>query len=86
MAFSVVIEMVLEIFLEKSQSEIINFPAFFHFFFLTIEIIEMEIILEIFFEKLAVKSDIEMYFEWNTKCRMIRINQPDRNFNSQNNR
>lgn len=42
--------------------------------------IEMDIILEICFEKLAVKSDIKMFFGWNTKYRMIRISQPDRNF------
>ena len=46
----------------------------------------MEIILKICFEKLYVKSDIKMFFGWNTKCRMIQISQPDRNFNSQNNR
>lgn len=84
MAFSVVIEMVLEIFLEKSQSEIINLPGFS--IFVTIEIIEMEIILEICFGKLAVKSDIKMFLGWNTKYRMIRISQTGRNFNSQNNR
>ena len=82
--------MMLEIFLEKPQSEIIHFLGFLHFFFffffLTIEIIEMEIILKICFEKLYVKSDIKMFFGWNTKCRMIQISQPDRNFNSQNNR
>lgn len=46
----------------------------------------MEIILEICFGKLAVESDIKMFLGWNTKYRMIRISQTDRNFNSQNNR